>query len=290
MRSATPYARPSLGALGSIATHLVVAAIMSFFSRDECLIAETACIAAGEDPAVCREQYDECKGIPKTYDLVEFDLPEPEPEKPPEPEPEPEPEKPPEPTPEPVVKPEVEPAKLKTPKPDRAVKPAPVSDKPESDEPPPPFRIDESQTTQNGNSAVTVNTGTPGGTPGGTGDPNSKGKGSRPKDATVGDGTAAPWEPRGELYIRDLPQVLSVPQEQCAAVQELGIEGVVILTVQVRRDGTIKEVKITKDIGHGCGKVAAKALRRARFKPAVATNGQPADFELRYEYEFQLQE
>ena len=92
MRSATPYARPSLGALGSIATHLVVAAIMSFFSRDECLIAETACVAAGEDPAVCREQYDECKGIPKTYDLVEFDLPEPEPEpeKPPEPEPEPE--------------------------------------------------------------------------------------------------------------------------------------------------------------------------------------------------------
>ena len=99
----------------------------------------------------------------------------------------------------------------------------------------------------------------------------------------------APWS-HGELYIRDLPQVLNVPQEQCPAVQELGIEGIVILTVQVRRDGTIKDVKINKDIGHGCGKVAAKALRRARFKPAVATNGQPADFELRYEYEFQLQE
>ena len=106
----------------------------------------------------------------------------------------------------------------------------------------------------------------------------------------VGDGNAAAWEPRGELYIRDLPQVLSVPQEQCAAVQELGIQGVVILTVQVRRDGSIKDVKISKDIGHGCGKVAARALRRAKFKPAVATNGQPADFELRYEYEFQLNE
>ena len=288
MPSARPYARPSLGAIGSVATHLVVAALMSFFSRDECLIAETACLASEEDPATCRAQYDACKGIPKTYDLVEFDLPEPEP--PPEPETPPEPEKPPEPEPEPIVKPEVQPAKLKTPKPERSVKPAPVSDNPEPDEPPPPFRIDQSQTTQDGNSAVTVNTGPSGGTPGSTGDPNSKGKGSRPKDAPVGDAGSAPWEPRGELYIRDLPQVLNVPQEQCPAVQELGIEGIVILTVQVRRDGTIKDVKINKDIGHGCGKVAAKALRRARFKPAVATNGQPADFELRYEYEFQLQE
>ena len=275
MPSASTYARPSLGALGSVATHLVVAALLTFFSRDECAVAEQACLAAGTDPAECRAQYDACKGVEKTYDLVEFDLPEPEPEKPPEPEP------------EPIVKP-APPTKDKTPKPERKVKPAPVSDKPVSDEPPPPFRIDESQTT--GNSGVSVTPGTPGGTPGGTGDPNAKGKGSRPKDANVGTGGDAPWEPRGELYIRDLPQVLSVPQEQCPAVQELGIEGVVILTVQVRRDGSIKDVKLTRDIGHGCGKVAARALRRARFKPAVATNGQPADFELRYEYEFQRSE
>lgn len=285
MRS--PYARPSLGAVGSVAAHLLVAVLMSFLSRDECAIAETACLEGGGDPVACREAYNACKGIEPTYDLVEFELPEPEPEPEPPPEPEKPPEPEPEPEPEPIVKP-VPPAKVKTPKPERAVKPAPVSDTPESDEPPPPFRIDQSQTSQTG--SVKVDVGTPGGIPGGTGDPNSKGKGSRPKDAPVGDGNAAPWEPRGELYIRELPQVLSVPQEQCPAVQELGIEGVVILTVQVRRDGSIKDVKISKDIGHGCGKVAARALRRARFKPAVATNGQPADFELRYEYEFQLNE
>ena len=272
-----PYARPSFGAVGSLATHLVVAALMTFFSRDDCAIEETACLAAGGDPLLCREQFNRCKGEEPTYDLTEFELPEPEPEKPPEPEPDP----------EPIVKP-APPTKDKTPKPERPVKPAPVSDNPEPDEPPPPFRIDASQTSQTG--SVKVNVGTPGGTPGGTGDPNSKGTGSRPKDAPVGDGNAAAWEPRGELYIRDLPQVLSVPQEQCPAVQELGIQGVVILTVQVRRDGSIKDVKISKDIGHGCGKVAARALRRAKFKAAVATNGQPADFELRYEYEFQLNE
>ena len=272
--------------MGSVVAHLVAAAALSFFSRDECAIEETACLAAGTDPAVCRAAYDECKDIEPTYELTQFELPEPEPEPPP-PEPEKPPEPEPEPEPEPIVKP-TPPSKDRTPKPERPVKPAPVSDKPESDEPPPPFRVDQSQTSQTG--SVKVNVGTPGGTPGGTGDPDSKGKGSRPRDAPVGDGNAAAWEPRGELYIRELPQVLSVPQEQCPAVQELGIEGVVILTVQVRRDGSIKEVKVSKDIGHGCGKVAAKALRRAKFKPAVATNGQPADFELRYEYEFQLNE
>ena len=51
-----PYARPSLGAVGSLATHLVVAALMAYFSRDECALAETACLAAGGDPLVCRSQ------------------------------------------------------------------------------------------------------------------------------------------------------------------------------------------------------------------------------------------
>jgi len=282
-----PYARPSLGAAGSLVAHLVAAALMAYFGRDECALAETACLAAGGDPVACREQYNACKGIAPTYDLVEFELPEPEPEKPPEPEPEPEKPPAPEPIPEPIVKP-APPTKVKRAKPERPSKPAPISSDPTPDEPPPPFRIDASQTSQTG--SVKVNTGTPGGTPGGTGDPNSKGTGSRPKDAPVGDGNAAPWEPRGELYIRDLPQALNVPQEQCPAVQELGIQGVVILTVQVRRDGTVKDVKISKDIGHGCGKVAARALRRAKFKAAIATNGQPADFELRWEYEFQLTE
>ncbi|MFY0538402.1 energy transducer TonB [Nannocystis pusilla] len=149
--------------------------------------------------------------------------------------------------------------------------------------------MDASQTTTSGNSGVKITPGTPGGTPGGTGGPESKGKGGSPKGTPGGTGDGGPtWEPRGELYIRELPAVVNVPQEQCPAVQELGIEGVVILTVQVRRDGTVKDVKIAKDIGHGCGKIATKALRKAKFRPAIATNGQPADFELRYEYEFQL--
>jgi protein TonB len=214
-------------------------------------------------------------------DIVEFELPEPEPEKEPEPEPEKEPEKEPEPEPVPEVRKDEPP-----PKPRPKPRPEPV--RPDPDEPPPPLRMDVSQTTPSGTSGVRIGVGTPGGSPGGTGNPESKGKGGRPPGTEPGTGDGPAWEPRGELYIRELPAVINVPQEQCPAVQELGIEGVVILTVQVRRDGSVKDVKVARDIGHGCGKVAAKALRKAKFRPAIATNGQPADFELRYEYEFQL--
>jgi protein TonB len=252
------YTRSSAGAVGSFAVHAVLAALLAYLSVEP---------EKPPEPQV---------------DLVEFIVPEPEPEKPPEPEPEPElePEKPPE------VVPEVR--KEEPPPKPRKVKPAPTSDKPVNDEPPPPLRIDASQAVQTGNSGVSVQTGKPGGTPGGTGKPDSQGKGSRPVGSETGDGNSPAWEPRSELYIRELPAVLNVPQEQCPAVQELGVEGVVILTVQVRRDGSVKDVRVARDIGHGCGKIAARALRKAKFRPAIATNGQPADFELRYEYEFQL--
>ncbi|HEY8374868.1 MAG TPA: energy transducer TonB [Nannocystis sp.] len=256
--------RSGLGAFGSLGIHGALAVLLSYLSVPP---------PPPEEPQI---------------DLIEFELPpeepEPEPEKEPEPEPEPEAEKPPEQEPEPV--PEVR-KDEPPPKPRPRPRPRPAAES-ESDEPPPPLRVDVSQTTQSGTSGVKIGVGTPGGVPGGTGAPESKGQGGKAPGTEQGTGTGPPWEPRGELYIRELPAVIHVPQEQCPAVQELGIEGVVILTVQVRRDGSVKDVKIARDIGHGCGKVAARALRKAKFRPAIATNGQPADFELRYEYEFQL--
>jgi protein TonB len=282
-----PYARPSLGAAGSLVAHLVAAALMAYFSRDDCALAETACLAAGGDPVLCREQYNVCKGIEPTYDLVEFELPEPEPEKPPEPEPEPEKPPEPEPVPEPIVKP-APPTKVKASKPERKVKPAPVSSIPRRRAA--PAVSHRRQPTPPRQQRRSASTPAPPAAPPAAPATQLQGHRQPPQGRPRRRRQRGPWEPRGELYIRDLPQALNVPQEQCPAVQELGIQGVVILTVQVRRDGSVKDVKISKDIGHGCGKVAARALRRARFKAAIATNGQPADFELRWEYEFQLTE
>jgi protein TonB len=183
------------------------------------------------------------------------------------------------------VKPEVKPEpKLK---PKQKVKETPVSDEPVSDEPPPPMRFDMSNIAQGGGSSgVGVQIGTPGGVPGGTGKPGGKGKGTRPPDAETGG--EVPWEPRSEIFVKKLPAPVKVPKINCPASLELGIEGTVVLKVQVRRDGRIRSVRVSKGFDKRCDKVARDALRKARFKPAVATNGKPVDYELRYEYEFRL--
>jgi protein TonB len=83
---------------------------------------------------------------------------------------------------------------------------------------------------------------------------------------------------------------VSVPEVKCPAVREQGVTGTVILEVQVQRDGRVRSVTVAKGMGFGCDKIAAAALRKARFEPARSGDGQPADYELRYEYVFELDE
>jgi protein TonB len=207
-------------------------------------------------------------------ELIEFEVAQLEQPKPPEPEPEPEPEL----EPEPQIKPQEPPPKAK---PKKAEQPP---QQPVNPEPAPAKRWDLSNT---GTGSVLVPQGT-GGEYGGTGKPDSKGTGkAKPVGDPKGDeqGTA-PWQPRSELYIKSMPDPVKVPKIDCPATAQLGVQGDVILKVQIARDGKIRSVKIIKGIGHGCDEVAVKALKGARFKPAIGTNGQAVDFELRYEYAF----
>jgi protein TonB len=214
--------------------------------------------------------------------LVEFEVAQLE-EKKPEPEPEKKEEEPPKKEePKPELKPKDPPPK----KTKKAEEPKP--EEPVKDEPAPAKRWDLSQTTTGGNSGVTVEQGS-GGEYGGTGKPDSKGKekgqtGGDPKGDE--DGTEAKWQPRSELFIKDMPQAVKVPKIECPATAELGVQGDVILKVQITAEGKIRDVKLVKGIGQGCDQVAIKALKQARFKPAIGTNGKPVDFELRYEYAF----
>jgi protein TonB len=222
-----------------------------------------------------------CNAVAGGAVLIEFEVAELEPQKPPEPEPEPEPETQPEPEPEPIpqIKPNEPPPKAK---PKKAEEPP---QQPVNPEPAPATRWDLTST---GTGNVIVPQGT-GGEYGGTGKPDSKGTGkTKPVGDPKGDedGTAAPWQPRSELFIKSMPDPLKVPKIDCPATAQLGVQGDVILKVQVARDGKIRSVKIVKGIGHGCDEVAVKALKGARFKPAIGTNGQAVDFELRYEYAF----
>lgn len=228
-----------------------------------------------------------CGFTEPSYRLVEFEVaqidepkPEPEPEEKEEEPEEPEPE---EPEPPPV---EVQPKKDPPKKTKKAEQPKP--EEPVNNEQAPPKRWDLSQTTTGGNSGVNVEQGS-GGEYGGQGKPDSKGSkkgptGGDPKGDE--DGTEAKWQPRSELFIKDMPQAVKVPKIECPATAELGVQGDVILKVQITAEGKIRDVKLVKGIGQGCDQVAIKALKQARFKPAVGTNGKPVDFELRYEYAF----
>lgn len=220
-------------------------------------------------------------------ELIEFEVAVIEEEKEEEPKPEPEPEKEPELEPEIKEEPPAEPIK---PKVKKQPKPDP---KPVQPEPAPAKRWDLSQTTQGGNSGVVVEQGS-GGEYGGTGKQDSKSKKKNP--ASGGDpkgddeGTVAKWEPRSELFVKDPPVTLKVPEIECPATRELGIEGKVVLRVQVQRDGKVRKVSVVKGIGQGCDEIAAKALKKGRFKAAVGTNGQTVDFELTYDYVFTVKD
>lgn len=156
------------------------------------------------------------------------------------------------------------------------------------------MRFDASNLTAvGGTSGVVVQSGVhtggvPGGAPGGKGKKDVRKPGPREGTGTGTGKTEAPWAPHSEIFVQKLPGVLKVPHIECPASAREGVEGTVVLKVQVRKDGTVRKVKISKGIGHGCDTIAKNALRKARFKPAVATNGKPVDFELRYEYAFRI--
>lgn len=204
----------------------------------------------------------------------------------------------PEPEPEPETEPEIDP------KPDLAAKPKttrrpnrvePVSGTPQEQNPPtepPPqrFTLRPDQVVQGSGAGVSVRVGSGGGIPGGTAEVahQSTTAGTRTK-GSARRARGGAWQPRADIQIQRLPDPIAVPKIECPAVLEEGISGTVVLEVQVTRSGTVRKVNVVRGIGHGCDRVAAKALRMARFRPAVATDGKSADYELRYEYVFALE-
>jgi protein TonB len=130
--------------------------------------------------------------------------------------------------------------------------------------------------------------GSSGGAPGGSGNkPGSGGGGTGKEPGPVG----TPWAPKGDLYIAQQPRVKSVPEYECPAVSERQVSGTVVLLVQVQKDGKVRSARTSgKKFGYGCDEIARKALLAAKFAPALGTDGKAADYELRYEYVFELRD
>lgn len=52
--------------------------------------------------------------------------------------------------------------------------------------------------------------------------------------------------------------------------REAGVEGRVIVSFTIERNGAVSHVKLLKDIGYGCGKAAVKAVKAMpKWKPAI---------------------
>ena len=66
-----------------------------------------------------------------------------------------------------------------------------------------------------------------------------------------------------------------------------GLQGAVLVQIVVDRDGSIREAKIAKGLGHGFDEAALEAARKLRFSPAMQ-DGIPVSVQLNYEINFQL--
>jgi protein TonB len=95
------------------------------------------------------------------------------------------------------------------------------------------------------------------------------------------------FAPVPENYIAEWPHVLhEVKEEMPPEARRLGLEGAVMLRVNLDRHGVVRAVRVVKKAGYGFDERAVKALYQFKFSPAIDKNGQPADFVIPYLYRF----
>lgn len=91
--------------------------------------------------------------------------------------------------------------------------------------------------------------------------------------------------PPGGTQPREIDRV--VPRYPAAA-RRAGVQGPVVVRGIVRRDGTIDNVEIIKDLPYGLGEEARRAVNRWRFRPATL-HGEPIDVYYTVTVNFRLQ-
>ena len=88
-----------------------------------------------------------------------------------------------------------------------------------------------------------------------------------------------------ESLARRIDKHLAYP----AIAKDNGVEGTVLLTYVVGKDGSIRNIKIKKDIGAGCGKAAKEALEKAsiytKYRPGIQ-KGKVAEVAMKVQVEF----
>jgi TonB family protein len=104
-------------------------------------------------------------------------------------------------------------------------------------------------------------------------------------DAQADRGGVYPAVPPGGTQPEEIDRV--VPQYPSMA-RRAGVAGAVVIRGIVRRDGTIDDVEVIKDLPYGLGESAREAVRRWRFRPATF-RGEPIDVYYTVTVNFRLQ-
>ena len=97
-----------------------------------------------------------------------------------------------------------------------------------------------------------------------------------------------PFKVTSRFDVDRMPQTkrrctIDYPQE----ARNLGIEGKVILEVEVFGDGSVGKVKIIKGPGYGLNKAAQRAMKKCKFSPAVQ-GGKPVTTTITFTYRWEL--
>ncbi|MBN2361526.1 MAG: TonB family protein [Deltaproteobacteria bacterium] len=89
--------------------------------------------------------------------------------------------------------------------------------------------------------------------------------------------------------ITEEPEILKeIKAPMPEAAKRAGVQGTVVLKVEVKKDGTVRNVTVVKGIGYGLDEAAVEAMKKFLFKPAKV-NGKPVDYTIsRFNYVFEL--
>jgi protein TonB len=203
--------------------------------------------------------------------------------KPPPPPPPPEP--PPPPPPPEEKKPPPPPPKKEEPPPPPPPNETPPEPPPPTDEPPPVVTGVTLGSTVQGDSGMKVRVGNTT-----FGDPNKE-KFVDPKEVKpYADGNPEFKAARASTITREAKVIKDYKGPYPKDLAEQGVEGAVVLLVEVSKAGAIGSVRIAKSCGNATlDRLAQEYLKRFRFA-AAEVNGEAVDSILRYTYRFELYE
>ncbi len=100
---------------------------------------------------------------------------------------------------------------------------------------------------------------------------------------------APAYKPVKTHEITEEPEVLKeVKAEMPEAAKRAGIQGTIVLKVEVKKDGSVRKVTVVKGLGYGLDEAAVAAMKKFKFKPAKK-GGKPVDYTIsRFYYVFEL--